>query len=671
MSQRRARRCFRRIVAFALALAGRHPGAHAQPGEAGRGDVGRCGEPATNIGAVQGTAMISPMVGSVVNVEGVVVGDFQDGSLNGFYLQQADGTADGDADTSDGIFVFEGRSAVAVSAGAVVRVRGEVAEFGGLTELGGAPAVVVCPSSGVASPRPLALPTPAVAALERYEGMLVTLAQTLTVTGNFEWGRYGSLDLSAAGRLFTPTNVVAPGAPARALQDRNDRSRIILDDASTVQNPNPILYKDAHRSRRVGDTLSSLTGILDDRFGAYRIQPTVAPVFTSANPRPSSPPAVGGRLKVVSMNALNFFDTVDSGQDVCGPSGTLGCRGADSAAEYARQLEKLLNALEALSPDIAGLMEIENDSAASLEALVNALNADLGAGTYAFVDTGTIGTDAIKPAFIYKPAAVELVGSHALLTSAVNPLFLDAKNRPSLAQTFRERATGAKFTVVANHLKSKGTSCADVGDPDVFDGQGNCNLTRSNAARALLAWIGTDPTNSGDPDYLLVGDFNAYAEEDPVAILEEGRLTSLVAAFVGSSAYSYQFEGQSGSLDHAFATFDLSSQITGAAEWHSNADEPAVLGYDLEFKTDDPYDGANPFRSSDHDPLVIGLRPTAPPAPVPAGGPAWFTLLAAAYGAGGVALLARRRAAHRVTSVGSPRRGASGCPSGGASPESS
>ena len=607
------------------------------------GSVGACGDPSTNIGAIQGAAASSGMVGSVVNIEGVVVGDFQDGTLNGFYVQQPDATVDGDAATSDGIFVFEGSSAVSVNPGDVVRVRGQVAEFSGLTELTSVAAVVSCGPTAVASPRSLGFPVAAISDLERYEGMLVNVAQTLTVTGNFELGRFGSLDLSASGRLFNPTNVVAPGAQAVALQDLNDRSRIILDDASSTQNPNPIPYKDGNQSRRVGDTLPSLTGILDDRFSAYRIHPTVPPGFVNSNPRSSAPPAVGGRLKVVAMNVLNLFSTVDAGPDVCGPSGTLDCRGADSESELARQLDKLLNALEALSPDIAGLMEIENNQAASLQLLVDALNADLGAGTYAFVNTGTIGTDAIKLAFLYKPGTVDLVGPAALLTRAVNPIFIDDKNRPSLAQTFRERATSAKFTVIANHLKSKGSDCDDVGDPDLGDGQGNCNLTRSNAADALLSWIIGDPTGSNDSDYLLIGDLNAYAKEDPIEILKQGQLTSLIEAFVGQSAYSYQFAGQSGYLDHAFATGTMLSQVTGVAEWHSNADEPVVLDYNLEFKTDDPYNAGDPFRSSDHDPLVIGLNPAAPPSPVPAGHPAGFALLAIAFIASAAVVLNRRQ----------------------------
>ena len=137
-----------------------------------------------------------------------------------------------------------------------------------------------------------------------------------------------------------------------------------------------------------------------------------------------------------------------------------------------------------MNADIVGLMEIENDAPpnSAIEELVAGLNAAMGAGTYAFINTGVIGTDEIKVALIYKPAAVTPVGAYEIITSAADPRFIDTQNRPSLAQTFEQNANGAKLTVVVNHLKSKGSDCNDVGDPDTGDGQGNCNLTRTNAA---------------------------------------------------------------------------------------------------------------------------------------------------------------------------------------------
>lgn len=605
------------------------------------GSVGSCGAPATRISAIQGAGAASPLLGQTVNVEAVVTGDFQANDLNGFFVQEEDGDADADPATSEGLFVFEGALAIPVAAGNLVRVRGTVAEFNGSTELTGTTDVVVCPGTPVASATPIAFPVAAVSDLERLEGMRVTIAQTLTVTGNFGWGRFGSLDLSAAGRLFQPTNVVAPGAPALALQDTNTRNRILLDDLSDVQNPNPIPYKDPSGTRRLGDTVPGLTGVLGGAFSDYRIYPTQAVTFTAGNPRPVAPPAVGGRLRIAALNVLNFFTTLDTGALTCGPTGGLGCRGANTALELDRQREKLLNELEGLNPDVAGLMELENNASASIQSLVDGLNARLGAGTFAFIDTGTIGTDAIKVGLIYKVATVQPVHPFAILTSAVNPAFIDTKNRPSLAQTFAERATSARFTVVVNHLKSKGSDCVDVGDPDRNDGQGNCNGTRNAAAAALLTWIASDPTASGDPDYLVIGDLNAYAMEDPIRTLKAGGLQSLIETHIGSAAYSYQFSWQSGYLDHALATPSLAGQVTGVGEWHINADEPVVENYNLEFKTDDPFDVTVPDGASDHDPLVVGLSPAAAAA-VPALGALATAVLAMGL-LGGALFVHRRR----------------------------
>ena len=80
----------------------------------------------------------------------------------------------------------------------------------------------------------------------------------------------------------------------------------------------------------------------------------------------------------------------------------------------------------------------------------------MGAGTYAFINTGVIGTDEIRVALIYKPAAVTPVGAYQIITSGMDPRFVDTMNRPSLAQTFQQNSTGERLTVVVNHLKSKG-----------------------------------------------------------------------------------------------------------------------------------------------------------------------------------------------------------------------
>jgi predicted extracellular nuclease len=375
---------------------------------------------------------------------------------------------------------------------------------------------------------------------------------------------------------------------------------------------------------RGGDTITNLTGVLHWSFAgqsgtdAWRIRPVTEAfsyALASTNPRPGVP-SVGGRLKVASFNVLNYFLTIDTTASddvgVCSPSGTLDCRGADSAQELGRQRAKLLAALRGLNADVLGLIELENTT--GVEPL-----ADIVAGLpgYAFINTGTMGTDAIRVGLLYKTATVQPVGTYAILDSRVDPRFNDTRNRPALAQTFEERVSGERLTVVVNHLKSKGSGCG-AGDDDTVAGQGNCNGTRTQAALALADWLATDPTGSGDPDVLIIGDLNAYAKEDPIVALQNAGYTDLVAAFGGSAAYSYVFDGQLGYLDHALANPTLTPQVTGIAEWHINADEVPLFDYNddvrdagetsVEEESDArPLYHADEFRTSDHDPVILGL----------------------------------------------------------------
>jgi predicted extracellular nuclease len=572
-----------------------------------------CGDPATFIHQVQGIGAATPIPGTSVTIEGVVVGDYQQaGGFGGFYVQEENSDADADALTSEGIFVFN--TSFEVNAGDLVRLRGTATEFSGLTQIASVSALSICPSGGTASPSAVSLPVASVADLERFEGMLVNFAQTLTATEVFNLGRFGEVSLSGAGRLYTPTASATPGAAAIAQLDQNNRSRIILDDGNNLQNIDPTRYPQgglsADNTLRVGDTLSSLTGVMDYRFSNYRIQPIGSITWSHTNPRTPEPATVGGNLKIASFNVLNFFNGDGLG------GGFPTSRGANTQFELQRQLAKEVNALAAINADIVGLMEIENDGGANsaLAQLVSALNSALGAGTYSYIDTGVIGTDEIKVALIYKATAVTPVGAFKVITSAIDPAFIDTLNRPSLAQTFRQSATGQQLTVVVNHLKSKGSACS--ADPDTGDGQGNCNLTRTAAAAALARWLGTDPTGSGDPDFLIIGDLNSYTFENPITALTTSGFVNLVREFGGLTPYSYVFNGESGYLDHALATASLASQVTGVTDWHINPDEPTVLDYNVEFKTAsqvNTFYAPGPYRSSDHDPVIIGVHLNSAP----------------------------------------------------------
>ena len=608
----------------------------------------------TPIGTVQGTTDTAARDGQTVTIQGAVVGDYEGASpgLRGFYLQD---NGDSVAATSDGIFVFESDNLNRVSIGEIVQVTGRVSENQGQTQINATTGVERCGTTGTVTPGDVTLPFPDASYPERYEGMLVRLPQTLYVTEHFQLGRFGQVVMSANRRLAQPTNVTSPGDPAKALQDANNLNRLIIDDASQGQNPDPILFGrggnplSASNTLRGGDTATGIVGMMTYTWAgnaasgnAYRVRPVNAlgasiPNFEPANQRPTSVPDVGGTTRVAGMNLLNFFNTFDGlpdNVDNChnGVGGiATDCRGADTQGEFDRQVAKTVAAVLGTGSDIVGVNEVENDgygSTSAIQFLVDKLNATKP-GTYAFVDvdarTGQVnalGTDAIKVGLIYKPAVVELVGQTAALNTEafVNGGDSAPRSRPALAQAFEVKSTGARFVVSVNHFKSKGSACEA---PDAGDGQGNCSAVRTNAANELTTWLAGDPTGIDDHDTLIIGDLNSYAKEDPIAAIESAGYTNLIEKFTGADAYSYVFDGQWGYLDHALSSSSLVGQVKGVADWHINADEPSVLDYNTDFKSPNLQStlyASDEFRIADHDPVIVGLDLNAPPT-VAAGGP--------------------------------------------------
>jgi predicted extracellular nuclease len=602
-----------------------------------------CAQPYTKIPVIQGSGATVALTGTQTT-QGVVVGDYEGPSpaLRGFFIQ--DPVGDGNPATSDGIFVFEGSNANTVSLGDVVRVTGTAGENQGQSQIS-VGTIVKC-GTGTVMPADVDFPVASADFLEQYEGMLVRLTDTMYVTEHFQLGRFGQVVLSSGGRLKQPTNVVLPGDDANDLQTANNLNKIILDDASQTQNPDPILFArgglplSASNTLRGGDTATGIVGVLNYTWAgnsasgnAYRIRPINAlngyVNFEPTNPRPTSAPDVGDMVKVVGMNLLNYFNTFDGlpdNVDNCAlgvGGGATDCRGADTQSEFDRQYPKTVAAILAMNPDVIGVNEIENDGyspTSALAHLADQLNAATAPGTYAFIDvdanTGQVnalGTDAIKVALLYKPGVVTPVGQTAVLNTItfVNGGDSAPRNRASLAQAFRQNSNGAVFIVDVNHLKSKGCDGSSGFNADQGDGQSCWNLVRVNSVTELMNWLATNPTGTGDPDILLVGDYNSYAMEDPIRALENGGYTHLIKTLLGPDAYSYVFDGQWGYLDHALASASLAGQVTGVADYHINADEPSVLDYNTDFKNTNLIStlyAPDQFRVSDHDPVVVGMN---------------------------------------------------------------
>ncbi len=570
-----------------------------------------CAGTITNIHDIQGSGDKSPLVGDKVTVEAVVVGDFdKTGELGGFFLQEEDRDADSNPNTSEGIFVHAMNATANIEMGELVCLTGTVAEDKGLTEIKSVTKITVCGMVDLPSAVSITLPVDSQDAWEHVEGMRVVFPRKLTVTDTYGLGRYGEVML-ANGRLFSPTEVADPGKPAQAVMARNALNHIVLDDGSVAQNPDPIIYPAGglatNRPLRNGDEAVGVQGVITYSYGEYLIEPTAMPSFLNTNPRPAISPKVVGNLRVASFNVENYFNG-----DGCG-AGFPTARGAATLTDFERQRDKLVKALVGLNADIIGLMEIENDGFGPQSAiynLVQGLNAAAPIGTsYAYVapSVDQLGTDKITVALVYRTQTVNTVGDPA--TMAMNDL--PEMNRPPLAQTFVDKASGTELTIVANHFKSKSTSLAHGPDRDQKDGQGCWNSNRTQAATALLKWLATDPTTTDDPDVLIIGDLNCYTHENPITTLTAGGYTDLMSHFSAGPAYTYVYKGEAGALDHALASTSLLSQVKGAAVWHIDADEPSVLGYSSSYKSKEQVESLyrnGPYRASDHDPLIIGIK---------------------------------------------------------------
>ncbi|MCZ2817950.1 ExeM/NucH family extracellular endonuclease [Modestobacter sp. VKM Ac-2984] len=556
-----------------------------------------CDVPVTHeIGDVQGTGATTPLDGSMVTVRGVVVGDTP--GLSGFYLQDVDG--DGNAATSDGVFVF---SAVEVDLGDTVAVTGQAQEYFEQTQVRGEGNVGICADGTIAdlpAATPLDLPADD-AAREQVEGMLIAPVDALTVSEVYALTSYGELTLSEGGLLVQPTELARPGAGADAIAADNALRRIVLDDAQSGRvNVTTAPYLTPETPVRVGDTLTFTEPlVLGYGFGAWRLQPadgTAEGVFAPQDTRPATPGEVGGDVQLGAFNVLNYFLT----------QGGVG-RGATSDAEFAEQAGKIVPAVNALDADVVTLMEIEDTDSTgytpgnadtALADLVARLNADAGSEKWAFVpfpaELYTVDRDVIRNAIIYQPAVVTPVGPSVGLVDET----VWSNAREPIAQTFT--ADGDAFTVVANHFKSKGGT--GTGDNAETDGQGNFNGDRVRQAESLVAFAEQLEAQTGDPDVILMGDFNAYTQEDPIEALRTAGYVDLGEQF-DPGRYSYVFNALSGSLDHALATTELTAKVTDVVHWNINS----VESFAYQYAGDPALYAADPYRSSDHDPLLLGI----------------------------------------------------------------
>jgi len=582
---------------------------------------------------IQGDGTKSPMIGDKVTIEGIVVADYQDGGFKGFYVQEEDSDWDENEKTSESVFVYCNSCSTEVNEGDLVKVKGTVTEFKNLTEITNPNITVLSSENELPSKSYISLPLTEVSDLESYEGMLVEVNGTtndLVVTENYNYGRYGSFTV-ASERIYQFTQLNDPSTEGNAAyQDEVDRKTLLIDDGSSYQNPEKLIYPgngfSYENTLRAGYTISSITGVIDERYNNYALQPNSLTKIEVDEHLSSRADIVDTKqkrnsLRVASFNVLNYFNTFEGcSYGVAGDPAD--CRGADNMEEFQRQKAKIVNAMLEIEADVYGLMEIENDgygNDSAIADLVNALNEKVGKNIYKFVNVdrkldtlNALGDDAIKVAFIYNKKRV------AAKKTAAFKLDDNNKNRVALTQVFKlKRSNSKKFLVTVNHFKSKGSSCKGiyydgVEDLNLNDGQGNCALTRVEASKNLLSGIKNHKKLRKINSVVHIGDFNAYSKEEALKVLEDNGYVNALTKIDGSlEKHTYIYYGQAGLLDHAFVNNRLWEKLRNAQVWSINSDEPRVLDYNTEYKSDEQIEtifNEGIYRSSDHDPVILDFR---------------------------------------------------------------
>ncbi len=632
------------------------------PNGAGPGpiDPGPVRPPASRtIAEIQGNGAASPLAGTSVITRGKVTAAFPTGGFAGYYLQTPGTGGDltpANHTASDAIFVYSPATVDSVQIGDYVEITGTVSEFFGMTQVSVAAAADLTKLTEAApevKATGFALPADE-AFRESLEAMLLTPEGPVTVADNYSLNQYGEIGLAGGTTPLEQPTAVAPYGSAEhtATVAANAARGIKLDDGATTNflkdattKGQVLPYLTTADPVRVGSPVSFTTNVvLSYTNSSWKFQPlgqltaanagTVQPATFGAT-RQDAPAAVGGNLKIASFNVLNYFTT--TGDQVAGCTyytdragnpitvrGGCDLRGAANAENLKRQQDKIVAAITKSGADVVSLMEVENSAQFgktrddALSKLVDALNIATP-GIWDYVRTPAnapplADEDMIRTAFIFKAAAAEPVGESIIHNDTV----AFASARKPMAQVFKPvgASDDKKFIAIANHFKSKGSAATPE---DTDKGQGASNLARTAQAQSLLAFSDELQKSKGTDKVFLIGDFNSYAKEDPINVLTAAGYVNQdekAKNADGTAKHSYLFGGMVGSLDHILASPAANAVVTGADIWNINSVESVALEYSRYNNNVTDFYAADPFRASDHDPVVVGLDLPVTPASV-------------------------------------------------------
>ena len=564
--------------------------------------------PILEIFEIQGDGSASAYDGQIVESQNNVVTAL---APNGFFMQTPSDRADGDVNTSDGIFVFQG-GAPTVNVGDAVDVLGTIDEFFGFTEFTENPEVIVVSAGTVPDPIVFDATTPSpdpmapscAIEFECYESMLIQI-ENGTVTGpNQQFGSDPIAEVhitAASSRTFREPGIAYPGEAGLPVWDGNPE--VFELDPNKLGLDNQVIPAGSH---------FDAVGVLGFEFGGYELWPTALTVSPA-----TIPTAVRNRdraeFTVGSLNVYRLFDDIDDPID----TDTIGRERNDTVidtAEYLVRRTKLADYVVNVlgSPDVLGIQEVESLSV--LEDLAGDIASQNAAVNYtAYLEEGNdVGT--IDVGFLVRDTievdAVTQLGKDELLDFPGE--FAPLHDRPPLLLEGRNIEDGSNFPVAVMVVHNRSLSRID--DPNDGD---RVRQKRLQQAQSIAAKVQAIQTDNPDAHLVVTGDFNAFEFTDGYVdvmgqiignvVPEDNKLfgPDLVEPdLINNSAwieaderYSFIFQGSAQILDHSLTSSALDMSLRGLEYGRGNADAAEYL---IE-------DASSPLASSDHDGLVLFL----------------------------------------------------------------
>jgi predicted extracellular nuclease len=537
-----------------------------------------CEGAVTAISSVQGDGDVSPLLGQLVTIRGVTT---LVEANSGFFIEEH-GPDDNPA-TSNALFVHLEEPPEYITSGALITLQGRVTESGDgrdtLTSLADVSATTLCEQQSELPLTTARLPLDP-SQRESLEAMRIRVEGPLTVTDVYQYGG-GNITLSANGLQYVPTEVTSPGPEAAQLVNDNREHALAVSLPATRSVSDTLL---------TGVQVDQVSGVVaHDRRGQRIALETWTNEFAGSFDLPVAAPE--GAARVVSMNLHNYFNGDGAGGGFPTP------RGAETLEEFQLQRARIGAAIKVLQPDVLAVQELENDGYDANSAAQDFLRLANGATNsfwqVARPENDDTGGDRIRVSIFYREDRFKAIGPAR--TRSGDEF---RKSRQPQAQLLEDLANGERLLVVVNHLKSKG-SCPDSGEnANQRDGQGCWNPMRTLSAEKMSAWVKAEAESAGTDNILILGDMNAYRNEDPIAAIRQAGFVELMESpeDMSNPVFTFVFYGQHGTLDYAFASESLREKVRHAQTWNVNTLLPANMPLPRPW-----------LRFSDHDPVVVDI----------------------------------------------------------------